>query len=198
MQDQCTKAGERWIVESQHDMPGWEVRAYRKSKIIIDGRPFFVAEKQEHGRRKFVYFLAPWPDDLNDLPGDVIHYDEVYRQARRKAIFRNRQGMAAIMMSLMVLPLIGYLWSGAKDALHERFGIDTVLATQGSVFLSYLVVVLALAFSVIGLVTQTLPVFKLWGMCLFFGIDSLLRWDRMHRGHGNVGFYEWLFRNQSL
>src|SRR5262245_8418276 len=57
--DRVTVKANRLVVESRADMPGWEVRSFRRVAIVYRGERWFVVAKAHDGWR-FRYTLEPW------------------------------------------------------------------------------------------------------------------------------------------
>lgn len=189
--DRMQRQGDRIIIESRVDMPDWEVRAYRRTRILIEGQPYYVSHRAKRGRW-WCYTLLPWPEDNRDLPGRLVHYDDVYRASRDNVLRQRIHARIGYLLLWTVLPLIGFLWSRPKAFLAQQYSVDPVRATELSLYLSYSIVVVCMAFSLIGLVTGALPLKLLIPPILVLGVDALMRWDRVQRDQPMIGFYEWL------
>lgn len=209
--DRVSLDGARVVVESRADMPGWEVRAYRRVAILWRGRRYFVAAKARDGDR-VRYTLEPWDEDRADLDAGVIEYDESYVATRDEA--RRARAAASGVHSLLVplYPLIGLLPGAVKRALADGYGISEERATALSLVLEACVaLMLATAISISSMA-------NLYGHA--FGVESIPWLDSLLGGAAPValcllvpdvvmryarilgessypwGFWEWLFRRE--
>ena len=204
-------AGNRVIVLSRADMPGWEVRAFRRGAILFRGSHYFVAIKEPHPGG-FRYTLEPWPPDSHDIDGGVIEYDEHF-VAARDAGRRTRAAASGVRALLLPLyPLIGLLPGSVKRRLADGFGISEELSTVMSLWLEFLVAAgLAALFtirSMAGLYGSALGVrgpipwlasltgFAAGGLLLIVP-DLLMRYSKiLAESQYPWGFWEWLFRRE--
>src|SRR5262245_32205871 len=132
--DRVSAEGERLVVESRADMPGWEVRAFRRAAIVYRGERWFVAAKKREGAG-FRYTLEHWDDARADIDGGVIEYDAGYVYARDAAERARAVAGGTRAFVLPFYPLIGLLPSALKRRLADRFGIDEDLTTKQSIVL---------------------------------------------------------------
>ncbi len=191
VKDHVGTQGDDLIIESDVEMPDWEMRAYRRLQIVVDGQAYFVAAKSTISRGRFRYQLVLWPETLNDLPGRQIYYDETFIQARDEVIRNRREAIVVIALTWFFRPLLGYLWQASKERMAVRFLVDPVRCTELSIYTSYAIVVLCMAMAVIGLFTQAIALGWLVATMLLLAPDTVMRWDRMQRDRSNLGFYEW-------
>ena len=69
------------------------------------------------------------------------------------------------------------------------------MATQRSLYIEYLIVVVAAAFMAIAVWTGFISPMVLLGIILFVGLDLLLRYTSLkEEPASSLGFYEWLIR----
>jgi hypothetical protein len=101
-------------------------------------------------------------------------------------------------------PLIGFLGSRTKLRIYEAYGVNPVAATSRSLFLEYLIIIMALAWTSIFMMVAArgygwpLPVRPAVVIVLFLLPDALMRWDRLlAEDAAPPGFYEWLFRSRT-
>lgn len=208
--DRVSALGERLVVESRADMPGWEVRSFRRVAIVYRGDRYFVAAK-ERSRGRFHYTLERWDDQRGDIDGGSIEYDAGYAAARDGAA--RARAAASVVHALLVplYPLIGMLPGAVKRRLADTFGISEERATVQSVVLEA-----SLALMIMGLMTIA-SVGGTYGRA--FGVDSI-PWLRSVPAGGTIalfllvpdvvmryarilgesahpyGFWEWLFRRE--
>jgi hypothetical protein len=208
--DRVSIEGARLVVESRADMPGWEVRSFRRASIVYRGDRYFVAAKDREGGR-FRYTLERWDDDRGDIDGGSIEYDAHY-VAARDGTARARAAASGVRALLVPFyPLIGMLPGSVKRRLADRFGISEERATVLSVVLEA-----SLALMIMGLLTIS-NVGGIYGRAL--GVESI-PWLRNVPEMGMValmllvpdvlmryakilgesahpyGFWEWLFRRE--
>jgi hypothetical protein len=188
-------------------MPDWKATRYRKTAVVFEERTYFVASRTPLSGGVWRYVLSPWPEDLNDEPGNVVHYDEAYvgeREAGRQAQQRHEKRALGL---FFVNSLLGFLFSGVKLRLNERYAIDPIAATRRSVFFEFLVLINLGALLVIGSFASVLsgayagrlvevfPLRILLFAAALVAIDAVIRKDRLERGGmRQYGFCEWLFR----
>ena len=142
--DRVSVDGDRLVVESRADMPGWEVRSFRRAAIVYRGERYFVAAKEREGGR-FRYTLERWDDDRGDIDGGSIEYDADF-VAARDGDARARAAASGVRAFLVPLyPLIGMLPGAVKRRLADGFGISEERATVLS-----LVLEAALSFMIMG------------------------------------------------
>ena len=145
--DRVSAEGERLLVESRADMPGWEVRSFRRAAIVYRGDRYFVAAKEREGGR-FRYSLERWDDERDDIDGGSIEYDADY-VAARDGDARTRAAASGVRALLVPLyPLIGMLPGAVKRRLADSFGISEERATALSVVLEA-----AVALMIMGMMT---------------------------------------------
>lgn len=208
--DRVTAADGRLVVESRADMPGWEVRDFRRAAIVYRGGRWFVAAKERSGGG-FRYTLEPWDDERNDIDGGSIEYDERYVVERDRAR-RGRAVAKGVHPFLIPLyPLIGLLPGAVKRRLADGWGISEERATVQSLVLEAVAALMIMALLSISSVAR--------GIGPMFGVDSI-PWLRDSGRAGLValvlvvpdiviryarilgesahpyGFWEWLFRRE--
>jgi len=196
------------VVESRADMPGWEVRAFRRTAIVYRGDRWFVAAKaSENGR--FRYTLERWDDEREDMDGGLFEYDADYVAVRDHD--RRARAAASGVRTLLVplYPLIGLLPGAVKRRLADRFGISEERVTAQSIVLEAVVAVMVGGMLTIGSVgrmyggalgVDSIP----WlegipgaGMVALFLLvpDVVMRYARiLGESSYPYGFWEWLFR----
>jgi hypothetical protein len=209
--DRVSVDGSRLIVESRADMPGWEVRSFRRAAIVHRDQRWFVAAKDRE-RGRFRYVLEPWDDERGDIDGGVIEYDEEYVTARDSASRARAAASGVRTILLPFYPLIGLLPGAAKRWLADRFGISEELATAQSIVLEAVLVLMIAAMTTIS------SFGRLYGGAL--GVDSIswlsnsaggrfvalallvpdvvMRYAKiLGESQRQYGFWEWLFRSDS-
>lgn len=208
--DRVSTDGDRLVVESRADMPGWEVRAFRRTAIVYRGERWFVATKaRDNGR--FRYTLERWDEERGDIAGGVFEYDADYVAARDRArrALTTAGGVHAFLVPLY--PLIGLLPGAVKARLADRFGISEERATVQSIVLEACVSLMVAALMTIG------SVGRIYGSA--FGVDSIpglanlprdgmitlfllapdvvMRYAKiLGESTHHYGFWEWLFRRE--
>jgi hypothetical protein len=208
--DRVSIDGGRVLVESRADMPGWEVRAFRRTAIVYRGRRYFVAEKIRE-RDRVRYALEPWDEDRGDLDGGSIDYDESWVAARDQA--RRARAAASRVRTVLVplYPLIGLLPGAIKRRLADGYGISEELATAQSLVLEGCVVLMVGAALSISSMTgiyghafgvESVPwlhdVGRTGTIALLLLVpDVVMRYAKI-LGESTYawGFWEWLFRRE--
>lgn len=192
--DRVTHDGAFVTVYSVVDMPDWYKKTYRKTMIVYEEQKYFVAEKEMLPNQIYRYHLQPWPNDLNDFPGKVIEYNQIYVDARDymlKKIERENQ-ISLAMMPLM--PFIGFLPSKIKLNFEEKYGIFADQATRYSLFLEYLALFLLGAMLVVALFTRAFDMAYLLAAIFFLMPDVIMRYSySLDDTAPPYGLYEWLF-----
>ncbi len=176
-------------------MPDWKATRYRKTAVVFEERTYFVASRTALSGGVWRYVLAPWPDDLHDAPGRTIHYGEPYvlerDQTRREQGRLERKAVGLYFLTW----LLGFLPSGVKLRLNERYGIHPLVVTGKSLFLEYLAFINLVVLLVIGGFTGALPILPLLGAAAVVAIDRTVRTARLEKGGmRQYGFGEWIFR----
>jgi hypothetical protein len=206
--DRVSADGSRLVVESRADMPGWEVRPFRRAAIVHRGARWFVAAK-ERERGRFRYVLEPWDDERGDIDGGVIEYDEEYVAARDGASRARAAASGVRALLLPFYPVIGLLPGSTKRRLADSFGISEELATAQSIVLEASLALMAMGMMTISSFT------RVYGGA--FGVDSIpwlsnipgkgfaliallvpdvvMRYAKiLGESQHQYGFWEWLFR----
>lgn len=193
--DRVLPKGDAIVVEAACEMPEWKVTRYRKAAVVFEERVYFVAARTALRRGAWRYVLEPWPEDLHDRPGATIYYDEAYVRARDEARSEQaRVGRKAIGL-LFVAWLLGFLFSGVKLRLNERYGIDPITATEQSVFIQRPLFLGLSALLMFSAIAGILPVLPLLATVVVVLVDLVVRSDRLLRGGlRQYGFCEWMFR----
>jgi len=101
-------------------------------------------------------------------------------------------------------PLIGFLGSRTKLRVYEAYGVNPVTATTRSLFLEYLIIIMALAWTSIFMMVAArgygwpLPVRPAVLIVLVLVPDAVMRWSRLlEEDAAPPGFYQWLFRSRT-
>ena len=212
--DGSTEDGPRWqrigvdrilrepdglTVETASAMPEWRASHFRPTAVIFLGERFVVrshtVEPAERSGRH-VYELTPWPDDGVEPPGAVIEYDEEYVRARQRRRSVVRVADVFEVLAVLLTPLIGFLPSRAKAALHGSVGVHPITATRASILLEIVFMFLCCAFAMIYIMTMGMAtselVHSLWLVPLL-GLDTFMRYAAVLRDEMYPpGFLEWL------
>lgn len=213
--DRILLASGRVVVLSRADMPGWEVRTFRRTAILFRGGRYFVAVKErtegsalEAGG--FRYVLERWPEDREDQAGGEMEYDAHYVAARdaENTARAAAKGVRAFLLPLY--PLIGLLPGNVKRRLADRYGIREDLSTALSLWLELVVCAACAALFTIHSMTGVYgtalgvrdPISWLGniaglaaGGLLLIAPDLVMRYSRiLGESDHPWGFWEWLFR----
>jgi hypothetical protein len=183
------------FVESTADMPDWEFRTYRRTAVLFEGRRYFVSQKVLLDDGSYRYVLQPWTDDLTDLPGLTLVYDDDYvtqREDERREARQRDQTAAAL---FWVGPLLGFLPSRWKQRLNDRYAFNPVTVTLQSLLLErvalYALGALLTVGAFTGILGGTLPMGIL--LALVVVVDLVLRTGPAELGDmDQPGFGEWL------
>jgi len=200
--DRVLLRGDRLIIESPIEIDGWEVRRHRRLLVRYAGRGFTPRriERTTHGSVR--YELAPWSPVPLEIPGAEVEYGIDFVERRDSAAASRRRRERAGFVLNLLSPLVGLLGARLKGSIEEQFGIDATAATERCVMIEALSIAPALAMVVIELVASGiagqpvgLPVRPCAALALVFGLDVLMRWDRLlAEEHPPPGFYEWAWR----
>ena len=208
--DRVSADGERLVVESRADMPGWDTRAFRRTAIVYRGERWFVAAKaRENGR--FRYTLERWDDERGDIDGGVFEYDAEY-VAARDGDARKRAAASGVRTFLLPFyPLIGLLPGAVKARLADRFGISEERTTVQSIVLEACVSLMIAAAMSIGSMARVYgSAFGVDPITLFTNVpggglmalfllvpDVVMRYSKiLGESTYHYGFWEWLFRRE--
>jgi hypothetical protein len=208
--DRVLVRGSRVIVLSRADMADWEVRAFRRAAIHFRGERYYVRAKERRDGG-FRYALERWPDDLEDIGGPQVDYDDVFvaeRDGTRSAVALARRVRLVL---LPLYPLIGLLPSAVKRRLADGYGISAERATEQSLWLEAAVALaLTALFAISSLAGNLGPVLgtgplewarPVGGMglgALFLVVpDLVMRYARiLSESERSYGFWEWLVRRE--
>jgi len=202
--DRVWVRGDRLIIESRVAMDGWEVRAYRRLLIRYAGRDYTPQRRRRTADGAMRYELIPWRPSPLEIPKGEVEYGVDYVERRdRAAASSARRARAGAVLNLLS-PFVGLLSAKLKARIEERFAIDVTAATRLSVRIEALLVGPALAVVAIGLVARGLagvdpglPVRTCATIAILFGLDAMMRWDRLlAEERPPPGFFEWLWRRR--
>lgn len=208
--DRVLARGSRVIVLSRADMPGWEVRAYRRAAIVFRGERYYVRAKEPRGGG-LRYTLERWPEELEDIGGPQIEYDERFVAERDGARVAREVASRVRLLLVPLYPVIGLLPGAVKRRLADGYGISAERATEQSLWLEAAIALATAALftistmaGMLGRVFGTGPLS--WaGASSGFGIAALLlvvpdlvmRYARiLAESEHSYGFWEWLFRRE--
>lgn len=186
--DRVVEVGERIEIWSPRPMEGWVPKRFRRLAVTIEGvEGRYLVEEVRGLDGATVHVLAPWPEDLRDLPGGEVHYDETFVRRRDDArVERQRTSRSRFVLALLG-PLIGFLWSKHKQNMHERYGLHPRSATRASLWLEGTILLL-LELLTFGVPMATFLVIAVFGLDLLFRGSSMLTED-----FSPLGFWEWPF-----
>ena len=192
-------------------MPDWTAREFRRAAIHHLGVRYYV-ESRDRDRGRYEYALKAWPEELNDIAGSVIEYDETYvanRDAVRRAVAKARRAEPFL---LPLYPLLGFLPGGIKMWLADRFGVSEGLSSRLSLYLEAVVLLMSMGFLAVRAGAAAFGgTFGADGSIGTLGFgdreplillvvlpDLLMRWSRI-MGESNYpyGFWEWLWHRES-
>lgn len=197
MGGRLNRRGDGYLLVSPLEIPGWEVRRFRRPAILVEGRRFEIAESRSFGKGAVEYDLRPWPADYHDEPTEEIVCDQGFLLALEAAGRARPAAEASYEIMRLLKPLIGFLPSGTKLRILERHGVHPAEATRLSLMVEYLALVVMGALLTIHTFTQVLPGRLLWTLVLVIAPDALVRYSRDLAGDFSPpGFYEWLFRRR--
>jgi hypothetical protein len=205
--DRLYKTRDRLVVTSRDDMPDWSVRAYRRTQIVFDEQPYFVARRDGPADGRFTYVLEPWTEELRDLPGKVIHYDGAYVAERDSVAERQSKLEMGRLLLLPFTPLVGLLFSRTKLRVEQVFGISARRATFLSIWFElavfFMLGLAAWAQTYGGLYatatggTLEVPLGAASALDIVVLIDVVMRYSSMLRDDpAPIGFLEWVFRRR--
>jgi hypothetical protein len=199
--DRVTIEEDRVVIHSPVDMEGWEVREHRKPLIHFEGRTWQLEKKLPCARGTIRYELIPWSPSHLELPGRELRYGEgpVGRREAERASQARRDRVAPGVG--LISPLFGFLSSRTKRRIQEAYGIDPGTAARRSLYLQYLVILLSIAWSAIGLMVGAVggaspfSVGPAVAAAAFLAPDAIARWGRLIEEEAYPpGLYEWLWR----
>jgi hypothetical protein len=198
--DRVVRNGGEITIQARVPMAGWEARRFRRAAIVFRGRRYRIVSRTLRPDGSADYVLEPWPSGLADEPAAEIVYDDAYVAARDAALARQERAAAANVLFLPFTPFVGFLWSGAKRRVHERFGIHPRSATEMSVWLEFGLLALAAALLSIHVMAgafgpSPLPGGVLLAVAALVGPDAVVRYgSALDESMEPPGLYEWLFR----
>jgi hypothetical protein len=197
------------IVYSRVEMEDWKVRSYRRTRIVYDGRPYFISKSDRPSKDQFRYFLEPWPEESEEIPGKTLRYDDEF-VIRRDTLLRMERKAERVSLGLRLLkPLIGLLFSETKLRIEQHYGIPSKRASRLSVVLELFVLILhavwlniSIFVSLFSMAYGGRPALLggrsyLITVVLILIPDIVVRYSRfMKEEYSPPGFYEWLFRRR--
>ena len=193
--DRLFQRGRQLVIDSPSDMPDWQVRTYRRTRIHYEGAAYFIAKKMRLNETLWRHVLEPWPEEPADPPWTEIRYGPAWvaeREEHRRAVMVRRQAMPFLWALWTVS---GFLPSRVQARLDDRYQITPTVAVERSLFFQYLLTVVLGALLVIATWTNILDARKLLAVVLVLGVDALIRRDALVNEEPNPpGFYEWLWQ----
>lgn len=117
-------------------MEGWEVSRYRHRYVRFRGACYALesVEPEPSGGVRYCLFAAD-PEQTLAVPGQIVDYDAEYVAERDRQQRTQRIDATTRLALWPVLPLLGFLPSGLKLRLHERYGILPETVTAISIWL---------------------------------------------------------------
>ena len=193
-------------IDAAVEIPEWQVREFYRMPIYIGECRFFLRNKAPaQPPFAFRYTLERWPagEEFSTARSSFTTYDEEFVRDR-DAEHARRQRCDKLGRAMMVLyPVLGFLWSGAKRRLIP-FGFIPRSITGVSIFTGGFLLLLQAIFSRMQLgffsfLFGDLAAFKFWLfaadhlLLAFLLIDCVLRLDQHIKGVEHPwGFCEWL------
>ena len=196
--DTVQREGRRLIVHSAREMPDWQARRFRRTRVVVGGQPFFVADAGRGADRRHRYVLEPWPDELADRPSRTIVYDDEYVALRDGGRLHAWMGLLLWPLQTLAAPLLGCLWHQTKRALEAPLALEARRATRQSIFAQYGIALALAAFSwplaIHGAIAPVSP-FTTAGAAIVLLIDAAMRYEHLQNHPEDLlGCFEWLAR----
>jgi hypothetical protein len=192
--DRVRFSGDNLVVEAACEMPDWKATRYRRTAIVFRQRTYFVASSASQASGVHRYVLEPWPEDLHDEPGRIIDYHAAYALERDERRRRQARVERESLVLFFLSPLLGFLPSGLKLALNDRYGYDPVTVTGRSLFIQRLLMLMLMALAPLSLFAG-IPIAPVAGLLLMVLVDLVIRQGRQLRGTmRQYGFWEWAVR----
>ena len=203
--DGCTiwKPDERLVIDSDVELPDWEVRKFMRHEIHFLEHVWMIAEVH-HATIKPIfhrYVLIPWPENDHSTRGSKIEFNRDYLSGIRRERTQGGKHHLAFWTLVWFLPLLGLLWKGHKRRL-AMIGFDLETLTYASLFLCF---VPGLFFTGMGVATGIQFSFlqvdsfvnALLGITLV--VDTVQRFiaNQSNMQRNDYGFLEWAFRPKS-
>lgn len=169
----------------------WPAREFSRIPVFVQGRKYYVRSVRDgNPPYAMVYELWPWPADLHEESTREVIYDEAYVLERDKLAAKGRGYHRLHVVIAPLYPLLGLCWSRFKYGILVRLGFEPHSITGASIFLIFLLAVMAGVFGIIG---GGLPMYFLM---VLLGVDSLMRYSQYIEQNVDAehhwGFYEWL------
>jgi hypothetical protein len=192
--DRVSLIGDNLVVESPYEMPDWKATRYRRTAVVFRQRIYFVASSRSLASGVHRYVLEPWPEDLHDRPGRIIDYHAAYALERDEQRRRQARVERESLVLFFLSPLLGFLPSGLKLALNDRYGYHPVTVTGRSLFIQRLLMLMLMALAPLSLFAG-IPIAPVAGLLLMVLVDLVIRQGRQLRGTlRQYGFWEWAVR----
>lgn len=199
----------RLIIHTRADMPDWQVRSFRRPRIIFEDQDYYIVQKDNPSGSEFRYFLEPWSEHFDDLPGKTVRYDEEYVRQRDSTLRAERKAENVSIVLLIFKPFIGFLFSDTKRRIEQRYGITSKSATTFSIYLEgFAALTLFVLFTISVLVGLLGPIFAGQEISLFKNTylaaailillpDLVARYSKsLKEEFSPPGFYEWMIRRR--
>jgi hypothetical protein len=195
--DTVSLQGMTVVIEAACEMPEWRATRYRRTAVRIGAHTYFVSSKDRRPGGACRYVLEPWPEDHHDMPGNVVQYDPVYvkeRDLRRREQARREKEAFGLWV---VRLLLGFLPSGVKHRLNERYGFHPLTVTEQSLFIQRFVLIGLMGLFMIHMFTGVLGAkgLPLLGGIALIGVDLVVRTGQaLTASLDQYGFGEWIVR----
>jgi hypothetical protein len=196
--DRVVRRGKQLVVHSNVDMEEWQIQQTRKTAIYIHDEAWCLVEKQYAPANKVRYLLDPWPENLHQIPGRRIWYDEEYVRSRNEAQRKRRieKGVGPVLYHLRAF--IGLLPSRTKSRIEADFGVPARKATFLSIILELMALFMLgamLLIFVIGAMIHPLLVFSIpifIVLVISISLDLIMRYHSYLRDDASPwGLFEW-------
>lgn len=189
MSDHVVELDDGVIIQAP-PMEGWRVSRHRKAAIHYRGVRYQLVAVEPIDANTMRYRLVRWRDSDTGMASAEIHYDDEFVRARdsvrSETDARTRAGFAL----LSLYPILGFLWSGTRRTIHERYGFGL-----GAVAFSLFVESAAVCLMATWVLTVFIPPYW-WAAAIALTADVAMRWASSLREDFPYpyGFFEWLIR----
>jgi hypothetical protein len=195
--DMVARKGDVLFVHSSQDMELWKPSRHRKVVVLYDGGRYTVTERHRGVDGRWRYKLEPYPEVLHELPSATIEYGEAFVFQRDETLTALARREARSTRLLFISPLLGFLPSGVKLDLQERYGLDPRTMTHQSLAVEWVIMLACGTWLILG-ITGAFG----GGLYLFFVVAACIADLLIRRSNAMLdtveqfGFLEWLVRRR--